>query len=110
MPASLLASMMPWRQVLRSCADAPPESAAVATSIAENRTTFERLQRVMLAFLRFALPRIADWAFNHPALPGTIAVFGARASRPLPASSAILNFQSYSASFRVALLREPGIH
>src|SRR5260221_14604788 len=61
MPASLLASMMPWRQILRSCADAPPASAAVTASIAENRTTLGHLQRVMLALLWLSLfPILAE--------------------------------------------------
>src|SRR5579871_2059581 len=43
MPASLLASMMPWRQVLRSCADAPAARPADTANVAANRITCERL-------------------------------------------------------------------
>src|ERR1700722_17696688 len=76
MPASLLASMMPWRQILRSCADAPPASAAVTASIAENRTTLERLQHIMRALLWFSLfPHPCGKTFNDPAHAGTIADF-----------------------------------
>src|ERR1700730_14090375 len=70
MPASLLASIIPWRQILRSCADAPPERAAVTASIAENRTTLERLQRVMLAPLLVRIvPIFAERHLTTPCAP-----------------------------------------
>src|SRR5262249_13334801 len=59
MPASLLASMMPWRQVLRSCAEAPPAILANIANVADNRTTFEHLQRAMRILLWLAPPVLA---------------------------------------------------
>src|SRR5260370_38099521 len=83
MPASLLASMMPWRQVLRSCADAPPARPASIANIADNRTTFERLSFAICALLWLAPPALAR-PFNGPTRAGTRSDRGRPAAPTLP--------------------------
>src|ERR1700730_7508055 len=83
MPASLLASMMPWRQAVRFCADPVPAKPTMSVSTTDSRTAHVSMPLLMHAPRGFrlasaALQRLGT--FNDPARAGTIRVFDERAA------------------------------